>query len=84
MFRRSRRALRVVLDSTWAYMQAACVEDEKDADHLRTFIAAVEPIGQLDAKQRAAVFALRGRLATKRGGEHPSVCFRVSMFLKTR
>ncbi|XP_034246737.1 uncharacterized protein LOC117648350 [Thrips palmi] len=61
-----RRALRLVLDSTWASMRAAVVSDKTDADYLRRFIAAVEPASQLDNKQLSAVYALRGRLTTIR------------------
>lgn len=66
LIRDYRRALRVVLDSQWADM---CVSAFSAGGHLSAvhrldrFIAAVEPLRDLDKKQRAAVYAIRGFLS---------------------
>lgn len=57
-----RPALRFVLDSTWASMQAATVVGKKDAELLKKFIADVDSVSQLNSKQLSAVYALRARL----------------------
>ncbi|XP_034230237.1 uncharacterized protein LOC117639027 [Thrips palmi] len=64
-----RPALRLVLDSMWAAMSITTLTDNKQVAYLREFIGDVKPLSQLGDDQRAAVCAVRGRLASGGGAE---------------
>lgn len=78
-----RRALRVVLDSTWAVMRILCSvdPDETDALLLQKFIASIEPLSKLDKKQKAAVYAIRGSLCLSPHDREDQVWFRKAIKL---
>lgn len=59
-----REALRIVLDATWAVTcTRILIQSVAELDNLVRFIEAIPPLRSLSAKQRAAVYAIRGRLA---------------------